>query len=88
MRWNLTEQIVLHGLKTVRVVEEWDGNWFKLGATYQVTRYPYRATRGGTVACCTCLDCLTYRAGLRLYDMYVVASGPDRGSIIPMVCCA
>ena len=63
------------------------GWWYSKGERYEVRKYRYRATNGGTIDMCQCVDCFVERLGKPLFDMYEVLRGEYRGSIIPVVDC-
>ena len=77
----------LGGVRKVRITRAPWGWWYedKVGSEIEVRRYPYKATDGGTIDYCHCAECRAERAGKELYEMYEVASGPKRGSIIPVI---
>ncbi len=70
----------------IRITDDW-GWWFHVGEIHEVTKYPYRATKGATIDYCFCAECEAERFGLTLYEMYVVVSENNKGSIIPVVAC-
>ncbi len=70
----------------VHTIADW-GWWFHFGETYEVEKYPYRATTKGTIDYCFCAKCEAERFGLTLHEMYVVVLGESKGSIIPVVAC-
>ena len=72
--------------KQIVAVEDW-GWWFKVGETYTVRPFEYKATRGATIDYCFCLECQEERAGKEMFDMYECLDDAHRGSIIPVVAC-
>lgn len=64
------------------------GTWDKIGATYQVKNYEYKATRGGNVNACSCDCCKKEIKGQRLYPMYqIIFPLTLKGNIIFKECC-
>jgi len=68
----------------IKTIQDW-GWWYKVGKIYEVRPFPYKATRGATLNYCFCEECVAYRKGKELFDMYEVVSGDHVGSIIPII---
>ena len=62
--------------------------WCKIGTLYKVKKYKYQATVEGATNRCSCANCIKFREGRQLFNLFeVFYPEDDRGKLLFADCC-